>query len=98
MLVDAAAKRTPIVYVRAAGTQVTVFVTEGTHLRDIKGFLEKHAPLGEGILPSTARLAAAVAVNKALHTLAGQKNEKSLSVIDTWHGTLEKVPVKKDKK
>lgn len=100
LLVDAAAKKTPVIYARAAGTTGCLVVASDVRIRHMQGFLEKHTPVCEdgAVLSSTARLIAALAVNKALKVLTGQKYEKNLLVVDGWKFSFEKVPVRKDKK
>ncbi|MBW2983030.1 ThiF family adenylyltransferase [Candidatus Woesearchaeota archaeon] len=98
-LVDGARKETPLIYTRAAGVKGGVLVLDDTKLSDVKGFLEKHAPeSADGdVLPTTVRLTAALAVNKALKVLTGQRHEKNLLKMNGWTFATEKVTVRKDR-
>ena len=98
LLVDAAAKKRPVIYARAGGAQGCVIITSDTRIRQMQGFLEKNTPVGKHVLPTTARLIASLAVNKALKVLTGQKYEKNLLLVDGWKFSVEKVTVRKDKK
>lgn len=100
LLVDAARKKTPLVYARAAGAIGALWIADDVKVSQVKGFLEKNTPTAEHgeVLPSTVRIIAALAVNKALKILTGQKHEKNLLVLDTWKFSVDKVAVRKDKK
>lgn len=100
LLANEARKKTPLVYARAAGVEGYVLTANDISIKDIQGFLEKHTPTsGErGVLNTTVKWTAALAVNKALKLLTGQRHEKNLLIINGWKFTVEKVPVRKDKR
>ncbi|MFP4524691.1 MAG: HesA/MoeB/ThiF family protein [Candidatus Woesearchaeota archaeon] len=99
ILVDDARKETPLVYTRAAGAEGGVLVLDDTKFSEVRGFLEKHAPEAEdgNVLPTTVKLTAALAVNKALKVLTGQRHEKNLLKVNGWTFATDKVTVRKDR-
>jgi len=98
LLADKAAKKKPLIYARATGTEGHIFIADDVRLKDITSFLEKHAPVPENkaILGSTVRMTAALAVNKVLKILTGQKHEKNYLVVNGWKFTIEKQTVRKN--
>lgn len=98
LLVDKAAKDTPVIYTRAGCTKACVYIAHETRLTEIIPFLEKNTPEDKAVLPSTSMIAAGLAANKALKILSGQKYEKNFLVIDDWKYSFEKIPVRKSKK
>lgn len=98
-LVDGARKETPLIHTRAAGVEGGILVLDDTKLSDVQGFLDKNIPSSEdgNILPTTVRLTAALAVNKALKVLTGQRHEKNLLKVNGWTFATEKVTVRKDR-
>lgn len=100
LLVDVAAKKTPLVYARAAGIDGCVLVASDTRLRQITSFLEKNTPASvDGrVLGSTVRIIASLSVNKALKVLTAQKFEKNMLLVNGWKFSFDKVTVRKDRK
>lgn len=95
LLADEARKKTPMVIARAAGVEGGVLILDSTGARDVRSFLEKQLPEDDSVLPTTVRMVSALAVNKALKALSGQRYEKSLLKVNAWKFSFEKVPVRK---
>lgn len=97
LLVDEARKKVPLIYARAGGVEGSIIILDSTNVKDIQSFLEKNTPVldGAGVLPTTVHLVAALAVNKVLKILTGQRYEKNLLVVNGWKFTVEKVAVRK---
>ncbi|MBD3208944.1 ThiF family adenylyltransferase [Candidatus Woesearchaeota archaeon] len=100
LLADAARKKTPLIYTRAAGVEGCLLVIDDLKVKNITSFLEKCTPTtGDGaVVNTTISLVAALAVNKALKILTGQRHEKNLLLINGWKFSIDKIPVRKDKK
>ena len=99
LLIDKAAKKSPVVYVRADGADGHVFIAQDTRIAQASDFLEKYAPSKNSpVAPSAASLVSSLAVNKIFKLLTGEKTEKNCLFVDGWKFSFEKAPVRKNKK